>query len=90
MNTVLYFALGEYYVKQAVLSLVSLLLLYGKKPPGFDIIVFTDMPKRFEWLKTQLPLDVRLLTHYQIPELSGPHGFVLRAKIALIAKIYSR
>ncbi len=76
-------------MKQAVLSLVSLLLLYGKKPPVFDIIVFTDMPERFEWLKTQLPLNVRLLTRDQIPELSGPHGFVLRAKIALMAKIHS-
>lgn len=88
-NTVLYFALGEFYVKQAVLSLVSLLSVYGRGRPRFDIIVLTDMPERFVWLKTRLPLDVRLLTREHIPELSGPYGFVLRAKIAVMAQIHS-
>jgi hypothetical protein len=88
-NTVLYFALGECYVKQAVLSLVSLLSVYGKGRPGFGIIVLTDMPERFAWLKTRLPLDARLLTREQLPELSGPHGFVLRAKIAVMAQLHS-
>jgi hypothetical protein len=88
-NTVLYFALGEFYVKQAVLSLVSLLSVYGKGRPGFDIIVLTDMPERFDWLKARLPLDARLLTREHLPELSGPHGFVLRAKIAVMAQIHS-
>lgn len=88
-NTALYFALGEYYVKQAVLSLVSLLLVYGRSRPGFNIIVLTDMPERFAWLKTRLPLDARLLPRDQIPELSGPHGFLLRAKIAVMAEIHA-
>lgn len=87
-NTALYLALGEYYVKQAVLSLVSLLLVYGRSRLGFNIIVFTDMPERFDWLKAWLPLDARLLTRDQIPELSGPHGFLLRAKIAVMAQIH--
>lgn len=88
-NTILYFALGEYYVNQAVLSLVSLLLVYGRGRPGFNIIVLTDMPERFDWLKVRLPLDARLLTREHLPELSGPHGFVLRAKIAVMAQIHS-
>ena len=76
-------------MKQAVLSLVSLLLVYGQRRPEFRIVVLTDLPERFDCLKAWIPLDARLLTRDQIQELSGPSGFVLRAKIAAMAQIHS-
>lgn len=89
INKILYFAFGEYYVKQAVFSLISLLIVNRQRQREFEIVLFTDLPDQFEWLKTRLPLDVRILTHKEITELSGPHAFILRTKIAVIERIQS-
>ena len=56
-NTVLYIALGENYVNQALLSLVSLLLVYGRRRPEFGVIILTDMPDKFAGFEKSLNLE---------------------------------
>ena len=88
-NIVLYIALGEYYANQAVVSLVSLLLVYGGKRPEFGVIVLTDMPDKFVEFERCLNLDARKVEQDEMLSLRGPQGFVLRPKIALIERVHS-
>ena len=88
-NTLLYIALGEYYANQAVVSLVSLLLVYGGARPEFGVIVITDMPEKFVDFSGVLSLEVRKMDSAEMIALRGSHGFVLRPKIALIERVHS-
>lgn len=83
-NTVLYFAWGEFYVKQAIVSLISLALVYRRKTPLFRIVVLTNLPRRFDWLMPLLPLEACFLSPEELKSLSGSIDFILRVKIAAL------
>jgi hypothetical protein len=88
-NTLLYIALGEYYANQAVVSLASLLLVYGRARPEFGVVVITDMPEKFVDFSEVFSLEVRKMDFAEMIALRGSHGFVLRPKIALIERVHS-
>jgi hypothetical protein len=86
-NTLLYIALGEYYANQAVLSLISLSVVYGRTQPKFGVMVITDLPKKFEVLADVLSIKVHKMDAAETITMRGSHGFVLRPKIALIKQV---
>jgi hypothetical protein len=88
-NTLLYIALGEYYANQAVVSLISLLLVYERARPEFGVVVITDMPEKFVDFSEVLSLEVRKMDPAEMIALRGSRGFVLRPKIALIERVHS-
>lgn len=81
-RTILYVAWGEFYVKQAIVSLASIFLIYHKRKPSFRIVVLTDIPCSFDWLLPYLPLEIRLLSPNDVKTMSGSINFILRVKIA--------
>ena len=84
LNRVIYLATGEYYVSQAVVSLMSLVNVYRHSKPNFRVVVLTDNGGPFEWLKEHLDLDVRSVDRDWIEETRGPKKFVLRTKLIAI------
>ena len=86
-NIVLYLATGEYYISQAVVSLISLVNVYRHSKPNFRVVVLTDNGDPFEWLKEHLHLDVRSVDRDWIEESRGSNNFALRTKLIAIRDI---
>lgn len=87
LNRVLYLATGEYYISQAVVSLISLVNVYRRSRPGFRVVVLTDNGNPFEWLKEHLDLEVRRVDRDWIEETRRPNNFSLRTKLIAIRDI---
>lgn len=87
LNRVIYLATGEYYISQAVVSLISLVNVYRHSKSNFRVVVLTDNGDPFEWLKEHLDLDVRSVDRDWIEESRGSNNFALRTKLIAIRDI---
>ncbi len=80
-------ATGDFYISQAVVSLISLVDVYRHSKPNFRVVVLTDNGGPFEWLKQHLDLEVRSVGSDWIEETRGPKKFALRTKLIAIRDI---
>jgi hypothetical protein len=87
LNIVIYLATGEYYVSQAVVSLISLINVYRHSKPNFRVVVLTDNGGPFEWLKEHLDIEVRRVGGGWLEDARGPKKFALRTKLIAIRDI---
>jgi hypothetical protein len=87
LNRVLYLATGEYYISQAVVSLISLMNVYRHSKPNFRVVVLTGNGGPFEWFKEHLDIEVRAVDRDWIEETSGQKKFALRTKLIAIRDI---
>jgi hypothetical protein len=87
LNRVIYLATGEYYISQAVVSLISLVNIYRHSKPNFRVVVLTDNGDPFEWLKEHLDIELRAVDRDWIEETRGPKKFALRTKLIAIRDI---
>lgn len=82
----MYVALGGAYIKQSILSISSLRLLYQGKPP-FLVVIFTDNPSRYDGIKHLFDIEIRGITLHEAKLLSGKHGYMPRSKIVLLKSL---
>lgn len=78
--------MGEHYVRQSLLSISSLRLLYEEKPP-FSLIIFTDNPSSYDGMHQFFDNEIRCITLHEAKLLSGKHSYMPRSKILLLKSL---
>lgn len=89
-NCVVYLALGESYVSQAIFSLLTFVRAYRGKRPEIKLIVYTDSCARFDCLQRYLDISTVDVSIQKMKEMMGRHKDVLRAKIMVIGETMDR
>lgn len=86
-NVIVYLAVGDRYINQALFSIITFTLVYRKSRTQPKIIVFTDRPAAFLWLADVCEVDARAVSHDQLDEWIGGTGQTLRSKIRVIQDV---
>jgi hypothetical protein len=86
-NLILYLALGDRCINQAIFSIITLINTYEGKAFVFKIIVYTDNPDAFLWLSDNFPVESVCISQDRINEWCGIHRQLLRAKIKVIQEV---
>ena len=80
-NKIVYLALGESYVSQAIFSLLTLVDVYrGERPPA-EVVVYTNASASFAGLRRFLNITAVELSDDELRRMKGDHQDILRAKI---------
>jgi hypothetical protein len=86
-NIILYIALGDRYINQAIFSLTSLSNSYQGTCGNFTVKIFTDKPESFDWLSKLFSLETVCVSQEQLKQWSGLNSQILRGKIKAIQEV---
>lgn len=84
-NNLVFFAMGEMYNKQCLYAILSLLNVYERKiPNSIHIYVYTNLPKLYDVLEHEIPLDLICIDENTMQRWRMGKSYFFTTKISLI------
>lgn len=83
-NVIAFIAFGEDNNRQAIFSICSLLLTRNKTISNFSLVVYTDEPARYGFLKEYIPISIRRLIDTEVKQAIQPENYFPKLKIMLM------
>ncbi|TDU71403.1 hypothetical protein EI77_02527 [Prosthecobacter fusiformis] len=89
-NRIVYLALGNSYVSQAIFSLLTLAQVYRGQRPDMEVVVYSDSSASFHGLRRFFDLMTVDVNGERLVKMKGLHRDVLRAKIMTLQETMER
>ena len=83
-NIIAFIAYGETNTRQAIFSICSILLSFKKKTPNFSLVVYSNLPENYEFLKKYIQISIRRLLDEDVKQAIKPENYFPKLKIMLM------
>lgn len=83
-NVIAFIAFGEINNRQAIFSICSLLLTRNKTISNFSVVVYSNEPAKYGFLKEYIPISIRRLIDTEVKQAIQPENYFPKLKIMLM------
>ena len=83
-NVIAFIAFGEINNRQAIFSICSLFLTRNKTISNFSVVVYSNEPARYGFLKEYIPISIRRLIDTEVKQAIQPENYFPKLKIMLM------
>jgi len=84
LNVIAFIAYGDANNRQAIFSICSLLVSRKKTLSNFSLIVYSNEPAKYEFLKEFIPISIRNLIDTEVKQAIQPENYFPKLKIMLM------
>lgn len=83
-NVIAFIAYGEANTRQAIFSICSILLSLKNGIPSFSLVVYSNKPEEYEFLKKYIQISIRRLLDEDVKQAILPENYFPKLKIMLM------